>query len=73
MRHERESISGIITRLMILLIWSCPVFSQNNEQMLASSFGKYCRVKVSQYEQRFDTLEILIQVEWINESYDNRL
>jgi len=53
---------------MILLICSCPVFAQNNEQMLASSSGKYCRVKVSQYGQRFDTLEILIQVEWINES-----
>lgn len=50
-----------------LIFFTCPVFLQENEQMLASSSGKYCRVKTAGYEQRYDTLEIRISVEWINE------
>ena len=57
-----------LLKLFGLLIISCTVFSQNSEQILASSSGKYCRVRVSDYKQRFDTLEINIYVEWINEN-----
>jgi hypothetical protein len=63
-----NQLRGIITGLLVLLIYGFPVFSQDNEQMLASSSGKYCRVKIGNHEQRFDTLTIPILVEWINEN-----
>src|SRR4030042_2460936 len=61
--------SGRLSILIILLmIISCDVLSQRTEQIVASSSGKYCRVMVSEYKQKYDTLEINLRVEWINEN-----
>jgi hypothetical protein len=61
-------LPGRLSKLFVLLIISSAVFSQNSEQIIASSSGKYCRVRVAEYKQRYDTLEINISVEWINEN-----
>ncbi|MBN2275410.1 MAG: caspase family protein [Bacteroidales bacterium] len=66
----REVLTGdyikIVTCLVVFVICSFSVFSQVNEQLLASSLGKYCRIIISKYEQHFDTLKIPLQVEWID-------
>jgi hypothetical protein len=59
---------GRFSIFIALMIISCHVFSQKQGQIIASSSGIYCRVKVSECHQRFDTLEIDIRVEWINEN-----
>jgi hypothetical protein len=54
--------------LILLLMTGSGVFSQKSEQILASTSGKYCRVQISEFRQKLDTLEIPISVEWINEN-----
>jgi hypothetical protein len=54
--------------LILILISGSWVFSQKTEQILASTSGKYCRVKVADYKQRLDTIVIEITVDWINEN-----
>jgi hypothetical protein len=57
-----------LTMLVLLLMTGSNIFSQKTEQIIASTSGKYCRVKVSEYRQKLDTLIINISVEWINEN-----
>jgi hypothetical protein len=57
-----------LTMLVLLLMTGSSIFSQKTEQIIASTSGKYCRVKVSEYRQKLDTLIINISVEWINEN-----
>jgi hypothetical protein len=57
-----------ITMLIMLLMIGNAVFPQKAEQIIASTIGKYCRVRVSDYRQHMDTLVLNIAVEWINEN-----
>jgi Caspase domain/Glucodextranase, domain B len=55
--------------VLFLLLMTCNwVFPQKTEQILASTSGRYCRVKISEYRQLLDTLLINIDVVWINEN-----
>jgi hypothetical protein len=56
-----------LSMLLLLLMIGIGVFSQKSEQIIASTLGKYCRVQVSDFRQKLDTLEINFSVEWIND------
>ena len=54
--------------LILLMMTGINLFSQKTEQILASTSGRYCKVKIADYRQKLDTLEIEISVVWINDN-----
>lgn len=58
---------------LIILFFSFLVtqssYSQNPEQLIISSDGKYCKARITEYRQKNDTLVISLSAEWINDKF----
>jgi hypothetical protein len=59
--------------LLIILLFSFlmihKAYSQNTEQLIITSAGKYCKAKITGYRQKFDTLVISLAAQWINDKF----
>jgi hypothetical protein len=55
--------------LLFSLLLAHPSYSQSPEQLIISSDGKYCKARITGYQQEFDTLIITLSAEWINDKF----
>lgn len=67
MKNIKHHYPLIILLFSILMIQSS--YSQRTEQLIISSDGKYCKARITGYQQKVDTLIISLSAEWINDKF----
>ena len=67
MKNRKPHYPLIILLFSFMMIHSS--YSQSTEQLIISSDGKYCKARITGYQQRFDTLIISLSAQWINDKF----
>jgi len=67
MKNKKHPYQLIIMLFSFLMIQSS--YSQRSEQLIISSDGKYCKARITGYQQKLDTLIISLSAEWINDKF----
>ncbi|MBN2215603.1 MAG: caspase family protein [Bacteroidales bacterium] len=67
MKNKKHPYQLMILSFSFLMTVSS--YSQNTEQLIISSDGKYCKAGITGYQQKTDTLIISLAAEWINDKF----